>query len=154
MTFTNAFIGRAEKPTSSDLTEVLSGAHPLWNTAITLVEEVTGPLRQEWKSYGRKSGWVLKLMQGKQTVSYLSPSSGYFGVSVVLGASSVSALSEQGASADLVEMVTSARHYVEGTPVMIEVRDAADIQTVLCLVRAKLHRIANKTAARSSAATR
>ena len=150
---TNAFIGLREKPSTSELKEVLSASQQLWNAAIEQITNIAGALAQEWKSYGKNSGWVLKLIRKKQTVAYLSPAKGYFGVSVVLSASSAAALTDYGAPADLVETVAHAKHYVEGTPVLIEVRTEADIQTVLCLVRAKLH-VAPPGALQSSAAAR
>ena len=153
MAFTNSFIGLREKPSASELKEVLSASQQLWNAAIEQITDISGALTQEWKCYGRNSGWVLKLIRNKQTVAYLSPSYTCFGVSVVLSASATAALKEYGAPADLVKIVANARHYVEGTPVLIEVRTDKDIQTVLCLVRAKLH-LSRPARIRSSAATR
>ena len=74
----NAFIGRTQQPSEADLTTALGDAKPAWDLVVVEMAEELGLDDREWKSYGVKHGWALRLKRGKRNIVYLSPCHGCF----------------------------------------------------------------------------
>ena len=47
---------------------------------------------REWKSYGAKSGWSLRVMRGKRTIVWLVPSTACFEVAFIFGEKALAAI--------------------------------------------------------------
>lgn len=92
----------------------------------------------QWRRYGRKSPWVLKVSQGKRTLFYVTPKPNEFEVTVVLGQRAAEAALAGRVRASLHAAIRSAKRYVEGRPVRVLVRNEADLAAVEELVAVKL----------------
>ena len=94
-------------------------------------------LRPEWKYYGPRTGWTLKLFDRRRNLCFVSPGEGNFVVAFLLGERAVS----EALASELPEKVKSelseARQYVEGRPVRVVVKTARDLTTVVALLRIK-----------------
>ena len=91
----------------------------------------------EWKHYGAKSGWILKLLLKKRNLFFLTPGDGHFRVAFVFGEKAVEAIAEGGFAASLVGELQAARKYAEGRGLRIEVESDADVRTVVALAKIK-----------------
>ena len=125
----NAFIGKPDAPSESELEAELGGAKALWDRLRTYVE-----LPGEWHSYSKKAGWSMRLRSGNRNIVDLIPARGGFDVSFALGDRAVAAARKQGLST----FVDGAKRYAEGTAVRFAINSAADLATVKKLVEIKL----------------
>ena len=133
----NAFVGKANAPTQADLVAALGTAKPLWDhLAVDMARALE--LKGEWKSYGLKQGWSLRLKKAKRNIVYLSPCEGCIAVLFILGdkAVAVARASRLGRSGR--RRLDEAPRYPEGTGVRLEVRRTRDLALVETLARIKL----------------
>jgi hypothetical protein len=121
-------------PTDADL---LAQLGPAGRAFTELLASLPGAQR-EWRQYGRRSGWVLKLVRGSRTLCYVQPQEGAFRTTVVLGQAAADAARASAVSPAVKEAIRSARVYVEGRSVAVVVRHEKDLADVQALLAAKL----------------
>jgi hypothetical protein len=134
----NAFIGRPERPTDTDLAEALGATKPLWDRLIADMADRHGVTILEWRCYSLKTGWALRLKRAKRTILWMSPCEGSFRVSFILGERAVLAARQSGLSARLLRIVDGAPKYPEGTGVRLLIKGPRDIPAVIKLAAVKL----------------
>jgi hypothetical protein len=120
-------------PTDAELVARLGAAAPAFTQ---LLASLPGA-RQEWRTYGRTSGWVLKLVRGSRTLCYVQPQEGTFRATVVLGQAAADAALASAVSPAVKEAIRGARVYVEGRSVAVGVRDERDLADLEALLVAK-----------------
>jgi hypothetical protein len=86
----NAFVGRKAQPADKEVAEALGAAKPYWDSIAKDMAQELG-LAEEWKSYGPKQGWALRLKRGKRNIVHLGPCQGCFAVLFILGDRAVKA---------------------------------------------------------------
>jgi hypothetical protein len=69
---------------------------------------------------------------------YLSPYSGCFQASIVLGDKAIASARKAGLPPEVNRLIKEAKRYAEGTGIRLEVKDSADIEVVLKLTAIKL----------------
>lgn len=134
----NPFVGRPTRPSDSDLGKALGGAKPLWDQLVAELASEHDATTQEWKSYGAKSGWSLRLMRGKRTIVWLAPSAGSFQVAFIFGEKALTAIRGAAVPARVLRMLDQAPKYPEGTGLRFEIKTAKDIAVVKTLAAIKL----------------
>lgn len=72
----NAFIGRARRPSDADVAAALGAAKPVWDSIVVDMARELGLSDSEWKTYGVKHGWALRLRKGKRNIAHLAPCHG------------------------------------------------------------------------------
>lgn len=125
--------------TDDELRVRLGPSFRIWEELIARLTGAFQPLTHEWKTYSQKSGPTLRLLQKKRALLYLIPRQECFDVSVVLGPRAVEAAKASDLPGSVIREIESAKPYPEGTPVRIEVRNDAAIESILRLVRIKLN---------------
>ncbi len=135
---TNAFIGRAERPTDQELAEALGSTKPVWDSLIDLMARENDVAIQEWSSYSLKAGWSLKLKKKKRTILYMSPCTGCIRVSLILGDRAMEAARQIGSSARIAKLLDEAVKYPEGTGIRMTIKNSKDLPTVKKLAVIKL----------------
>jgi len=134
----NAFVGRTSPPTGADLARALGPAKPVWNAVAVEIARELGLDDREWKSYGVKHGWSLRLKRGKRNIVYLAPCQGWFEVLFILGDKAVTAARASGLGRAGTKLLDAAPRYPEGTGVRLRVSRAKDVPLVRKLARVKL----------------
>ncbi len=133
----NAFIARKTQPTDSDVAEALGPAKPAW---AHLVKDMARELDldEEWKSYGAKLGWALRLKRGKRNIVHLGPCQRCFAVLFILGDRAVKAAraSQLGRTAE--KLFDVAPRYPEGTGIRLEVTGPKHLPLIRKLAQIKL----------------
>jgi hypothetical protein len=137
MDLPNAFIGKAGKPTTKEVSAALGASAKVWER---LVDELAdhGADVQEWKSYSPKYGWSLRLKLKKRTIVYLSPSNGCFRVMFILGDKAVKAARQSKFPKSVAKAIADAPRYPEGTGVRLVVKSAKDLPAIFMLAEVKL----------------
>jgi hypothetical protein len=122
-----------QPPTDAELIARLGDA----GRAFTQLLAALPGTRREWRTYGRRSGWVLKLLQGTRTMCYVQPADGSFRVTVVLGQAAADAALASALSPAVKDALRAARVYVEGRSVAVDVSTTRHMDDVLLLLAAK-----------------
>ena len=134
----NAFIGKAEAPTDSELASELGTAKQVWDRLLVDLDRTHMLATREWNSYSRKGGWSLRLKKGDRNIIYLSPGKGCFMASFALGDKAVEAAKRSKLPKAVLEAIATAKRYAEGTGVRLDVTKAKDLPPIVKLVEIKL----------------
>jgi hypothetical protein len=134
----NAFIGRTKAPTEPDLAAALGPAKPLWDLVVVDMAQELSLADREWKSYGPKYGWALRLKRGKRNIVHLAPCQGCFTVLFILGDRAVSAARASRLSRVATKLFDEAPRYPEGTGIRFQAKRSKDIPLIKKLAKIKL----------------
>jgi hypothetical protein len=134
----SALDDKERTPTDQDVARVLGRTSNLWDTLRHTLAMQFEPLSETWRFSGKKYGWSLQLKQKKRTVVWLTPCSGHFLVGTALGEKAVKAAHESGLPAKLLDVIDSAKKYVEGRAIRLEVRTKKDLAAVQQLATIKM----------------
>lgn len=138
MDFTNAFVGKIEKPTPQELFMALGPSAEAWDQLVDWIGKEHGVTSQEWKSYSSKFGWSMKLILKKRTILHLGPCQGYFQVACILGDKAIKAAKQSKLPKSLTKLIDEAPRYPEGTGIRVMVKKTADLAFVRRLAEIKL----------------
>ncbi len=111
-----------EPPPEQETRRQLGEVFPLYRALLE-----SGPFRPEWRYYGPKYGWSLKLFEKKRNLCFLNPKDGAFNVAFIFG----DRVREAALAGEVQEedkaLLRNARHYPEGWGVTLTVAGAADL---------------------------
>jgi hypothetical protein len=122
----------------ASLATMLGKTKPHWDVLLARLAGECPSHAREWKNYGKKHGWQLKVSSGKRSLVYLVPEEGGFRALMALRAGAVGALRDAGLPAELVDEIEGAKVYPEGRPVRVTVKTKQDADVVKKLVALKL----------------
>jgi len=122
-----------EPPADAELRELVAGAWPAWRALLAGQPE----LRPEWKYYGEKYGWNLKLFSGKRNLCFVVPGAGQFTVGFVFGERDAQRVLESNVPQAVKDELAAARQYMEGRGVRVVVREEPQLVPVLQLLAIK-----------------
>lgn len=115
-----------QPPTDAELKRRLGPAWP----AYTALLAAAADLRPEWKYYGARYGWNLKLFKGSRNLCFVNHYEGEFTVAFLFGERDVPRVLQSGIDQALKDEFTTAKQYVEGRPLRIRVRTEAELAAV------------------------
>ena len=133
------FSEREHKPDTELLSKVLGESHPLWQEIKEHLNQTFGEIVEEWKYYGLKSGWVLKMLKKKRNLFFFIPMQSFFVISFVFGDKAVNQILETDFPDEIKSAIRNARKYVEGRGLPIEVRSEDEVEQVKTLVEIKVN---------------
>ena len=125
-------VGRPEPPQEQETEALLGPAFPLYRA---LVE--SGPLTPEWKYYGAKYGWSLKLFEKKRNLCFIAPAAGSFNVAFVFGDRAFEEVLAGPSSDAIKDELRGSKKYPEGRMVRVTVTGEAEVAEVLKLLAIK-----------------
>jgi len=128
----------SQQPTDEQFSSVLGSAVGAWESLKTWLGASAGVDTWEWGSSGKKYGWGLRAKAGKRTVAYLVPQHDSFLVGLVLGDRAMGKARQATLAPPVVEVVTNAKRYGEGTGFRLPVAVPADLEDIRTLIRIKL----------------
>jgi hypothetical protein len=126
----NVLFDKASEPDDRQLEKTLGSAWPFF----VELRDATTACIQEWKHYGKKYGWKLKVHADDKTLLELTAADGWFLAAMAIRDSERKALLEGPAQGSLASLLDPARA-PEGYGLRIEVRDRASCQQAIELVR-------------------
>ena len=132
------FLDKSCKPNEATLSEVLGRSYTHWKLIQSLLNDQYGKLAPEWKYYGAKSGWTLKMMLKKRNLFFFAPCDKYFRIAFVFGDKAVRAIEEIDLSPALIKEIKGAKRYAEGRGLRIEVRKREQIEDIVKLTAIKV----------------
>ena len=134
----SVFDNKSRTPQDGELAEALGRTSNLWRRLKALLASEYEPLTETWKFSGQNWGWSLQLKEKKRTVLYLTPCRGYFIAGFALGEKAVKAAHQRDLPVSVLDMIDSARRYMEGRAVRLEVRNSKDVGIVEKLATIKM----------------
>jgi len=132
------FDDKARKPDEASLSEALGKAKRCWDAIIDHLDKKCDGHVREWKFYGEKYGWQLKVVHNKRSVLYLVPRKDSFMASLALKEKAVDAVRASGLPPSLIRDIENAKAYPEGKPARIEVTGKKQADIVKQLLEIKL----------------
>src|SRR3989339_714231 len=135
----NIFTDKLHKPTEQDLSEKLGSSYKLWEEIKNSLNDEYGKLVEERKYYGQKYGWSLKLFYKKRNLFFFTVYEKHFRMGFTFGDKAVSAITESDLPDKIIEELKSAKKYVEGRGLRIEVKKRSDVKNIIKLVGFKIN---------------
>lgn len=136
----SAFDEKSSPPDAERLAAVLGESSPYWDAIVRSVEERCAGVAKEWKFYGSKLGWQLKLTHKKRAVVYLVPREGRFLAAMALRPDAMEELRDHDLPPALVREIEEAKTLPEGKAARVEVGTERDAEVVRRLLAIKLAR--------------
>jgi hypothetical protein len=134
----SAFDDKSRTPRAAELKRTLGRTSGLWDKLKDHLESEYQPLFEKWTFAGQKWGWSLQLKQKKRTILYMTPRKKFFSVGFVLGERAVKAAQGSDLPDTVLAIIESARKYVEGRGVRIEVKTKKDLDNTKKLAAIKM----------------
>ena len=132
------FTDKAIKPNEQDLINNLGSHYDLWTQITKLVKEQYPTAIEEWNYPGKKYGWSFRFKDKKRAIIYLLPREEYFKVAFVFGQKATDQVLESDIAPEIKEELASARKYVEGRGIQIEIKNAEILADIRKLIEIKL----------------
>jgi len=132
------FNNKLVMPDEASLAAEIGESKEVLDRICRFIIEETGQLTWEWKHYGQKSGWTLKLLSKKRNLLFVGPESGYFIIAFVFGDRAVEAVLKSKLPEAIKNELLTARKYAEGRGIRFEIKDDRDLDSVLQLIRIKI----------------
>lgn len=120
-----------------DATALLGKARPAWDAIRAFLDAVPGAT-SEWKFYGARHGWQLKVTKDRRALIYLIPRSENFTAALALREPAIAALRASKLPAQQIHDIEQAKASSEGKPARIIVTGARQLGWVKALVEIKL----------------
>src|SRR4051812_19509818 len=131
MEYSNAFVGKADEPTRSEVAKTLGAKVKLWDELIEWMREKGGVPDQEWKGVVvKKYGWSLRLKKKGRNILYLSPGKGCFMASFVLSDKALDEAKHAHLSRSVQDALEAAPRYPEGNGLRLRVTRASDLEAL------------------------
>jgi hypothetical protein len=92
--------------------------------------ELTGAYDHEWKYYGKKHGWQLKVTQKGKAVLYLVPQEKSFRIGCAVRENEKERLLKSSLPPKTKEELATAKKYPEGYPLRLEIKSKTDMRAV------------------------
>ena len=126
------------EPNDKMLTVELGKAYEYLDKIISFIKDSYGDLEMEWKFYGQKSGWILKMFNKKRNVLFIIPCKDYFRTAFTLGDKAVDILIASGLPDYIKHEFIKAKKYAEGRTVQLEIKTELQYEYILDLIKIKL----------------
>ena len=117
----------------------LGSSYKYWEQVQSILNEKYGKIRSEWKYYGTKSGWTLKMMLKERNLFFFGPCDKFFRIAFVFGDKAVKAIENSDLPDALIQEVKNAKKYMEGRGLRIEVKKKKQIEDIIKLTAIKVN---------------
>ena len=126
------------QPTEEMLTGALCETKVLLDSIGKFIETEFGEFHREWKFYGSKLGWSLKLFNKKRNVLFVGPETGYFRVAFAIGEKVFQEILRSELPDSIKNQLSTTTVYAEGRPLRLEIRSKEDAEPLFQLIKIKL----------------
>jgi hypothetical protein len=133
----SAFDDKASMPDDDMVVTALGDNFRLWDNIRQHLTATYGNMNEEWKFYGKGSGWTKNIKSGKRTLFMFVPMSGAFQVYFTLGEKAVAAAHSSDLPEGITKLIPDAKQCVCGSGFRFDVRTEADAGAVIKLIAIK-----------------
>ncbi len=133
------YIDEKNPPDWRQLGSVLGDSAALWADFVEYLTVAAAPLAEEWKFFGKKSGWTLVLKKRKQAIVYLFPAKECFQAYYMFAEKAIAEAESASLPESIVQEIKNAELLAEGRSFRITIRTADDLAMAKKLANIKLH---------------
>lgn len=126
------------EPDERMLSQELGKAFPWFEEISSHIERNYGNFSSEWKYYGQKSGWILKLFHKKRNVLFIVPCSGFFRTVFTFGEKSFYRIIDSNLPVFIKHELLSAKKFSEGRTIQIDITKHEHTHAIIELIKIKL----------------
>jgi hypothetical protein len=132
------FLNKEEMPEEVMLSAGLGESYDLWCMLRDALKKEYPEIKEEWKYYGKKSGWSLKILLKKRNLFFFLPYKKGFKLGFVFGDKAAGEIGKSNLPKQIVDELNSAKKYVEGRSLIVDIKSRTDIPVILTLVMIKI----------------
>lgn len=126
------------EPNDKMLVAELGETKGFLNKIESFIKDEYGDLTLEWKFYGQKSGWVLKMFNKKRNLLFVVPCKDYFIIVFTFVDKAVDEVIASTLPEFIKQEVFIKKKYLEGRSIQLEVRTDEQCENILNLIRIKM----------------
>jgi hypothetical protein len=127
----NHFLAEEPAPDQTSISAALGGKFPLYERVL----EAASGFERDWKHYGRKYGWKLKVHDGQKALLEISVEDSGFRVSIAARESEMEELREDPAAAAVLAELLPPGRSKEGWGIRLRVADEAACDRAVALTK-------------------
>lgn len=136
----NYFVDKTTEPQDKELETALGSTYFLFEKIFKYLTDTHKDIRPEWKQYGKKMGWQLKLLKAKRNIMFVVPFDGYFIVAFIFGDKAVGQVLESDLPEEIKTELQNAKKYMEGRIINITItQDTKNVDDIIRLIEIKLN---------------
>ncbi len=135
----NVFTEKEIVPSDTLVKKKLGSGYSHLKEIRQFVKEISDESVEEWKYYGKKTGWLLKILINKRNLFFIIICENFFKIVFVFGEKAVKVIKEEDISPVLKDELLSARKYVEGRALRITVKDSKYLSDIQRLIEIKIN---------------
>ncbi|MDR2707128.1 MAG: DUF3788 domain-containing protein [Nitrososphaerota archaeon] len=132
------FNDKTVTPNNSMITTGIADTYTMWEELYSYVKITYSNITEEWKYYGKTSGWCLKLVNKKRNLLFFIPLKGYFRIRIVLSEKAVTHPEINELSNEIKKAIHTATPYIEGRSIDIDISQREQIEAIKNLLKIKL----------------
>lgn len=135
----NVFLEKEVVPNEKLIEKKLGSSYSQLKKIRKFVKEMVNEPVEEWKYYGKNSGWVLKTLFRRRNLFGIMMCEKFFKVGFIFGDKAVKVIKEEDISPILKDELQSARKYVEGRGLRVTVKDSKYLLDIQRLIEIKIN---------------
>jgi hypothetical protein len=132
------FSDKLLQPTDEMLALALGETKEIFDAIVLFIETEFGESHIEWKHYGAKIGWSIKVFNKNRNVMFVGPEDGYFRIAFAFGQKAYLEIIDSNLPDIIKLQLTESKVYVEGRPLRLEIRNQTDVEPLWQLINIKL----------------
>jgi len=133
----SVFDDKTFMPNDDLAAKALGESYALWKTIQKHLSENYKNISEEWKFYGKESGWTKNIKSGQRTLFMFVPANGKFQTYFTLGEKAVAAAHSSDLPKEITKLIPDAKQCVCGFGFMFEVKTQNDANAVIKLIAIK-----------------
>lgn len=132
------FNSKLQQPTDEMLSSALGETKKILDDIISFIKAEFGESSVEWKFYGAKIGWTIKVFNKKRNVFFVGPEDGYFRIAFIFGNKAYQKIMDSNLPDYIKQLLTESKVHMEGRSLQLEIRNIPDAMPLQELVKIKL----------------
>ena len=133
------FLDKSKQPQEKELKQILGPSFFLWQDIKEFIKNEIGETSEEWKFYMIKTGWQLKTLLKKRNMFFFTPFENCFRITFVFGDKAVAEVQKSDLPKNLVDELVSAKKYMEGRGLSLDVKSDNDVEIIKKLLLIKVN---------------
>lgn len=132
------FYDKQFQPTDEMLSKAIGGTKSILDEIIQFIKTEYGECHSEWKFYGAKIGWSLKIFHKKRNLFFVGPDDGFFRVAFAFDEKAYQEILNSDFPEHIKNKLIEVDVYMEGRPLRLNITDKTDAEILRKLIGVKL----------------
>jgi hypothetical protein len=120
--------------------EVLGRSYIQWIDIVQFCRDHYPLVSENWKNYGKSSGWTLQLIQKDQAILFLFPNKNSFYTLFIIDEKILQTIQNEDFPVEIMKQIEAAKSYQTEKSFCILVRSAEDVEWVKKIIRIKMQK--------------